>query len=251
MMFADDTGPTNAFNRIRRLHVLFAVAALGALGSSLLMAHLAPNGYTTRAYYGTDTRAQALLVGAAIALGLQVWHEAATKKNIARFGAVLAIVGVLGAAYLWTHVNEATTFAFSGGFLLASLAAGAVVLGVVLAPWGPVVKALEVWPLAALGRISYGVYLWYWPVLLVMSGQRIHWSVYPLFVARGRRTCARTSDCGHGSTLTPRLDAGGQRDQHDAADKRDHGRIENVRARIGLEDGGLPACRRSILTSVS
>jgi peptidoglycan/LPS O-acetylase OafA/YrhL len=184
MMFADDTGPTNAFSRIRRLHVLFALAALGALGSSLLMAHLAPNGYTTRAYFGTDTRAQALLVGASIALGLQVWHDATTKRNIARFGAVLSIAGVLGAAYLWTHVNETTTFAFSGGFLLASLAAGAVLLGAVLAPWGPVVRALEVWPLAALGRISYGVYLWYWPVLLVMSGQRIHWSVYPLFVAR-------------------------------------------------------------------
>jgi lysophospholipase L1-like esterase len=35
-----------------------------------------------------------------------------------------------------------------------------------------------------LGQISYGVYLWYWPVLLVMSGSRLHWGVYPLFAAR-------------------------------------------------------------------
>ena len=34
------------------------------------------------------------------------------------------------------------------------------------------------------GRISYGVYLWYWPVLLVLTGQRLHWGVYPLFLAR-------------------------------------------------------------------
>ncbi len=28
------------------------------------------------------------------------------------------------------------------------------------------------------------MYLWYWPVLLVMTGQRLHWGVYPLFLAR-------------------------------------------------------------------
>ena len=45
-------------------------------------------------------------------------------------------------------------------------------------------RLLEIPPLPQWGRISYGVYLWYWPVLLVMSGQRLHWGVYPLFLAR-------------------------------------------------------------------
>jgi hypothetical protein len=43
---------------------------------------------------------------------------------------------------------------------------------------------LELPPLPQWGRISYGVYLWYWPVLLVMTGQHLHWGVYPLFLAR-------------------------------------------------------------------
>jgi hypothetical protein len=68
--------------------------------------------------------------------------------------------------------------------LLASLGAGAVVLGCAVAPRSLVVRLLELPPLPQWGRISYGVYLWYWPVLLVMTGQRLHWGVYPLFLAR-------------------------------------------------------------------
>jgi peptidoglycan/LPS O-acetylase OafA/YrhL len=170
--------------RRRRLHLLFAVASLGALGSALWMAVLAPSGYTTRAYYGTDTRAQALLIGASVAIGLVLWKEGSERVWFSRFAAVLGVAGIgLGAA-LWATVNESSTFAFSGGFLLASLAAGMVVLGAVAAPNGPAVRLLELPPLPQLGRISYGIYLWYWPVLLVMSGSRLHWGVYPLFGAR-------------------------------------------------------------------
>ncbi len=170
--------------RRRRLHLLFAVACLGSLASAVTMALLAPNGYTTRAYYGTDCRAQALLVGAAISIGLTLWHDGAQRKWFSRLAAVLGIVGALGTAALWTTTSETTTFAFSGGFMVASLAAGAVVLGCVAAPTSLVVRFLELPPLPQWGRISYGVYLWYWPVLLVMTGQRLHWGVYPLFLAR-------------------------------------------------------------------
>ena len=168
----------------RRLHVLFAVAGLGSLASAIVMVCLAPSGYTTRAYYGTDTRAQALLVGAAIAIGLTLWREGSRRPWFTRLASVLAIAGVLGTAALWATTSETSTFAFSGGFLVASFAAGAVVLGCAVAPRSLVVRLLELPPLPQWGRISYGVYLWYWPVLLVMTGQRLHWGVYPLFLAR-------------------------------------------------------------------
>ncbi len=173
-----------ARTRRRRLHVLFAVACLGSLSSAGLMAFLAPNGYTARAYYGTDTRAQALLVGAAIAVGLALWRDGSGRRWFTRLASVLALVGVAGTAALWATTSESSTFAFNGGFLVASLAAGAIVLGCAVAPRSLVVRVLELPPLPQWGRISYGVYLWYWPVLLVMSGQRLHWGVYPLFLAR-------------------------------------------------------------------
>ena len=172
------------WTRRRRLHVLFAVACLGSLASAILMAFLAPNGYTTRAYYGTDTRAQALLVGAAIAIGLTLWRDGSMRRWFTRSASVLAVAGIAGTAALWCTTSETSTFAFSGGFLVASLLAGAVVLGCAVAPRSLAVRLLELPPLPQWGRISYGVYLWYWPVLLVVTGQRLHWGVYPLFLAR-------------------------------------------------------------------
>jgi peptidoglycan/LPS O-acetylase OafA/YrhL len=171
-------------SRRHRLHALFAVACLGSLASAVAMAFLAPDGYTTRAYYGTDCRAQALLVGAAISIGLTLWHEGAQRPWFRSAAAVLGVLGAAGTAALWCMTSETTTFAFSGGFMVASLAAGAVVLGCVAAPRSLVVRLLELPPLPQWGRISYGVYLWYWPVLLVMTPERLHWGVYPLFLAR-------------------------------------------------------------------
>jgi peptidoglycan/LPS O-acetylase OafA/YrhL len=190
MMFPAETGPDPAWTRRRRLHLLFALAAFGALASALLMARLAPSGYTTRAYYGTDTRAQALLVGAALATGLALWRTGAEAPWFRRLGGTLGLAGIVATGVLWATATENSTFAFSGGFLLASLASALVILGAVVAPRGPAVRLLEIPPLPALGRISYGVYLWYWPVLLVMSGSRLHWGVYPLFAARVAVTVA-------------------------------------------------------------
>ena len=172
--------------RVRRgrLCHLFLLACFGALASAVLMAHLAPRGYNTRAYYGTDTRAQALLVGAAIAVGITLWGKAAWRPLTIRLASGLAIAGVAGTAVLWATTAETSSFAFRGGFLAASLASGAVVLGCVVAPRSPVVRLLELPPLPQMAEISYGMYLWYWPVLLVTSGRRLHGGPYELFVFR-------------------------------------------------------------------
>jgi peptidoglycan/LPS O-acetylase OafA/YrhL len=176
--------PDPVFVRRRRLHLLFVVASFGALASALEMVLLAPNGYTTRAYYGTDTRAQALLVGAAIASGLALWRPQ-DWRWFKIFAGVVGVLGMAGTAYLWGVANQNSVFAFSGGFLMASLASGGVVLCAGVNRRGaPSVELLELAPVRWLGTISYGVYLWYWPVLLVMTPARIHWSVYPLFLAR-------------------------------------------------------------------
>ena len=168
----------------RRLHLLFTLVCVGALASAALMAHLAPHGYDARAYYGTDTRAQALLVGAAIAVGLTLWGRTCRRPRWARLASGLALAGVAGTAALWATTAETSTFAFRGGFLAASLAAGAVVLGCAVAPRSLVVRLLELPPLPQLGRISYGMYLWYWPTLLATSDRRLDWGTYQLFALR-------------------------------------------------------------------
>jgi peptidoglycan/LPS O-acetylase OafA/YrhL len=167
----------------RRLLGLGILCALGALGSAAWMWALTPaEANVDRAYYGTDARAQALLVGAALAVALVLFRSRSSR--VRRFGSVTAVAGVLGAGAVWSLVSYSSTLAFHGGFLLASLAAAAIVAGVVLAPDGVVARLLSLPPIRYIGTISYGAYLWYWPVTLIMSPARTGLDGWALFGCR-------------------------------------------------------------------
>ena len=85
---------------------------------------------------------------------------------------------------MWRTVTETSTLTFHGGFLLLALATAAVIASVTLVSGHPVAKVLSIPPLPYLGRISYGMYLWYLPVLLVMTSERTHLQGVPLLAAR-------------------------------------------------------------------
>src|SRR5260370_1444839 len=59
-----------------------------------------------------------------------------------------------------------------GLLLLTALAAAALVAGVVLDSGQPVARLLSTRLLVGIGRISYGLYLWHWPVYLALDGER-------------------------------------------------------------------------------
>ncbi len=168
--------------RVARLERLFVIAVVGALGSAVLMAVLTPSGANTDlAYYGTDTRAQGLLIGAALAVFFIRWGTSCSvlaKRVVAWIGTL----GLIATILIWKFIPETSIIAFHGGFLLAGLATAGIVASAVVTPEGISTRILSIWPLRAIGRISYGVYLWYWPVLLVMTSSRVHLSGYPLFV---------------------------------------------------------------------
>jgi peptidoglycan/LPS O-acetylase OafA/YrhL len=174
--------------RRRRLGVLLAVAGGGALASAAWMAVITPlvvhsANDLNRSYYGSDTRAQALLVGAALAIACVLWQPA--RSTWARF--VLPWVGLAGVATLaalWAHVPETSALAFHGGFLIAALGTAAVIACVTQLPTSAVGSLLSLRPLRYLGRISYGMYLWYWPITLIVSGSRTGLQGYPLFALR-------------------------------------------------------------------
>ncbi len=165
----------------RRLAWLGVFCGAGALVSAAWMWVLTPaDASLNRAYYGTDTRAQALLVGAGLAVALALWP--ARTEGTRRIGAVAGVTGLLGAAAVWYLIPEDSSF--HGGFLLASVASGVLVAGVVLAPGGPAARVLSVRPLRYVGTISYGAYLWYWPVALVMTPERTGLGEWALFGSR-------------------------------------------------------------------
>ena len=152
----------------KRSRMLLAIG-IGIVVSTLLMAILYdPLGDPSRVYYGTDTRASTLLVGVALAFAWSPWRLQAKVGRGARY--VLDGIGI-GAllALVWTvhNVNEFQPGLYRGGFLVVAILA-AMVIAVAVHPVGGLLnKFLSLPILIWIGKRSYGIYLWHWPVYMV------------------------------------------------------------------------------------
>lgn len=153
---------------LRRIGLLVMVLA-AALGSTLLMIWLyTPGVDPSRVYYGTDTRATALLLGSALAL---VWLPGAIPASQCRtVGRVLDVVGLAALAGLlasFLFVHDYQPWLYQGGFAAVSLAT-AVTIAAVAHPQSRILPGiLGVQPLRWIGQRSYGIYLWHWPIFMV------------------------------------------------------------------------------------
>ncbi|SDE56820.1 acyltransferase family protein [Pseudonocardia oroxyli] len=143
-----------------------AAALLLAAVSAVLCAWQFDPDTTGPAYYATDSRAAGFLVGAATAL---LWLPGAWRR--ARRGAVVFdVLGVAALVALLLALGTASEFAadlyLHGGFLRTALVTAVVLVAATGA--GPAVSGLlSVAPLAALGRRSYGIYLYHWPIIVL------------------------------------------------------------------------------------
>lgn len=158
----------------RRL--LLALCVIGAAASAVACAVLYDPFDVNRAYFGTDTRAQALLIGCALAVLLAAPARGRPGVTLAGWtGPALAVAGLAGAAvvgWLWISANGVDALLYRGGFALGGLAVAAVLAHCVLAPAAPLARALSIAPLVWLGKISYGVYLWHWPLYALLTAER-------------------------------------------------------------------------------
>jgi peptidoglycan/LPS O-acetylase OafA/YrhL len=142
---------------------------LGAIGSYGLMGWLHdPAVDPTRVYYGTDTRAGALLLGAALAFVWDPRRLTATDSKMAAFAANSAgAVALLVLAWAFATLDESTSWLYPWGFA-AVAAATAMALASAAHPastW--LTPALGSAPMRWAGTRSYGLYLWHWPIFMV------------------------------------------------------------------------------------
>ena len=162
---------------------LFFVSAAMVLLSFVTMVRLAGPSTIERVYLGTDTRAAAILIGATLACWL-AWKGPARSP---RRRLAVEVSGWIGAAVLavaWTIGDGRSMVLYRGGLFACGLSVAAVIAAVAHPRPDRLATVLSVAPLRFLGLISYGLYLWHWPVFLVLDRQRVGFGGWPLFALR-------------------------------------------------------------------
>jgi peptidoglycan/LPS O-acetylase OafA/YrhL len=153
------------------------------------------HGSDDRVYFGTDTRAAELLAGALLAValtsllarharhhgraerGLNALHEVFDPKGRRVLG-LLGVGALLVMVAMWVTTAQSTRWVYTGGLPVYAALTAFVIFAAVL-PGSPVARALAIRPLRWIGLISYGVYLYHWPVLWVLTPERTGLATVP------------------------------------------------------------------------
>lgn len=165
--------------RQRQRPVVIGGTVALALASAVWMGLAAHIFGPNRAYLGTDTRAWELLLGGATAMlwppGHRVRGRSASAAVVIGAAAVAAGVATAGGPPGWV---------WDGGLVAISAGAAGLIVGSVHAPSNPVSRFLSFGPLRWLGTISYSLYLWHWPAIVLMTPNTTGLTGAPLLTCR-------------------------------------------------------------------
>ena len=146
-----------------------------------------------RSYLSSISRSSSILIGAALALGIHrgdAWLERATR------GRTASVLVTLSIAYLfwsWTSVNGSLDLGFfNGGFFFHAVAVAILIAVITAAPEGRLARFARLSPFRELGAVSYGAYLWHWPIIVVFNAERTGLDGAALLMVRLGLTLAAT-----------------------------------------------------------
>jgi peptidoglycan/LPS O-acetylase OafA/YrhL len=170
---------------------IFIASTVLAIASTVWMVHLSvTNGFPipndpSRVYFGTDTHAMGLLIGCAAAA---LWQSERLNERLTpdRAAAMngLGLFSIAGLAYFFLYVSELSEFLYRGGFLVLSILT-AILVVVAAHPGLKFGQRLGNPILKWFGDRSYGIYLWHWPIFVLMrSGIDIQWPDPVAFVVK-------------------------------------------------------------------
>ncbi len=165
------------------------VTLLLAAVSAVLMAVLyVPGADPSRVYYGLDTRAFSLLLGALMAILWPSWRRlplslrrSDSANGWATFFGVLGLLSLAALVAGMVLLPADSDLLYRGGMVLASVLT-MLVIGGCLTCRGPLNALLACAPLRVIGERSYALYLWHYPIFCMLDAglAKVEWWVKPL-----------------------------------------------------------------------
>lgn len=173
--------------RWRRGAAVTATTVTLFVASSVAMIVLFDGGDPTRVYMGTDTRVFSLLAGAMFALPSVRGSLARITDRARRSTDVVAAFLLVALIASWFVIDGSDDWLFRGGLIGHSLVAALVT---VLVPGtnGTPAALLSTRPLEYVGRLSYSLYLWHWPIFVYCSPERTDTTGWRLTLLRSSLT---------------------------------------------------------------
>lgn len=165
------------------LHTFLAFCIALAVASAVWMAIVFDPNDISRAYLGTDTRVSGLLAGAALAAWLQIKGPTTSHSRRVALEA-LALAGGFVTLFFWMTLQYDQPIVYRGGMFFVSLLTVTVLASVSHPIKGPVASFLSWKPFCLLGLISYGLYLWHWPVIVILNQERLGLDGFALLVVQ-------------------------------------------------------------------
>ncbi|MFB8490941.1 acyltransferase family protein [Enterococcus durans] len=150
----------------KRKWIFYTVLGTSVLSAILMMILYTPGGDPTRVYYGTDTRLFSIWMGSALAF---VWPSTRLKKNIPkqakRILNLAGLISLLALILFFFFLDDHYSFVYYGGMFLVTIFC-VILVAVTAHPGASLDRWLTNPVFTWIGKRSYGIYLYQFPVMI-------------------------------------------------------------------------------------